>query len=116
VIRRLADERCVPCREGERSLSGEELADLCEALTRWKLESRDGVSRIVKLFCFKSAEDGEKFAGRLARLAEAEDHHPEVIAKAAQVTVAWWTRRLRGLSRNDFILAAKTDRLADSMP
>ena len=113
MIRRLADETLVPCREGERSLSGEDLAALCETMTRWKLESRDGISRIVKTFCFKSSEEGELFANRLAQLANEEDHHPEILPGEGRVTVVWWTHRLRGLHRNDFIMAAKTDRLAD---
>ncbi len=112
MIRRLADERCFPAREGDSPLSGEELAELCEALNRWKLDHREGVARIMKVFSFRSAADRQTFAQGLATLAEREDHHPEIVVEETRVTVVWWTHRLRGLHRNDFIMAAKTDRLA----
>jgi 4a-hydroxytetrahydrobiopterin dehydratase len=44
-------------------------------------------------------------------LAEAEDHHPAIVTEWGRVTVTWWTHKIRGLHRNDFIMAAKTDRL-----
>jgi len=50
------------------------------------------------------------FAGE--SLAEAEGHHPAMLTEWGRVTVTWWTHKIRGLHRNDFVMAAKTDRLA----
>jgi len=113
--RRLADERCTPCREGERPLSGEDLASLCESLSRWKLESQEGIARIVKNFLFKTAMSCAAFARRVKEIADREDHHPEMSVEETRVTVSWWTHSLRGLSRNDFVMAAKTDRVNDEI-
>ena len=45
-------------------------------------------------------------------LAEAEGHHPALLTEWGRVTVTWWTHKIRGLHRNDFIMAAKTEMLA----
>lgn len=113
MIRRLADEACVPCGEGEGPLPAAELAALCEMLNRWRLDHRGGVARIMKVFEFHSSDAGQEFAQRLVSLAEREDHHPEIHREETRVTVVWWTHRIRGLHRNDFIMAARTDRLLD---
>jgi 4a-hydroxytetrahydrobiopterin dehydratase len=44
-------------------------------------------------------------------LAEADGHHPALLTEWGQVTVTWWTHKIRGLHRNDFVMAAKTDAL-----
>jgi 4a-hydroxytetrahydrobiopterin dehydratase len=52
------------------------------------------------------------FALSVGELAEAEDHHPEILMKWGKVRVTWWTHAVNGLHLNDFICAAKTDQLA----
>jgi len=47
----------------------------------------------------------------VGEIAEAEDHHPLVVTEWGRVTVQWWTHKIGGLHQNDFIMAAKTDRL-----
>jgi 4a-hydroxytetrahydrobiopterin dehydratase len=49
------------------------------------------------------------FTNQIASLAETEDHHPLIITEWGRVTVHWWTHKIKGLHRNDFIMAAKTD-------
>jgi len=56
------------------------------------------------------------FTNRVGALAEAEGHHPALLTEWGRVTVTWWTHKIRGLHRNDFIMAAKTDGLARSRP
>ena len=51
------------------------------------------------------------FALRVGRAAEEEGHHPLLTVEWGKCTVVWWTHKIRGLHRNDFIMAAKTDRL-----
>ena len=51
------------------------------------------------------------FTNRVGALAEAEDHHPALLTEWGRVTVTWWTHKIRGLHRNDFIMASKTNRL-----
>ena len=51
------------------------------------------------------------FTNQVGALAEAEGHHPAILTEWGRVTVSWWTHAIRGLHRNDFIMAAKTDAL-----
>jgi 4a-hydroxytetrahydrobiopterin dehydratase len=52
------------------------------------------------------------FTNKVGGLAEEEDHHPAILTEYGKVTVVWWTHAIKGLHRNDFIMAAKTDQLA----
>jgi len=53
----------------------------------------------------------QSLTNRVGALAEAEGHHPALLTEWGRVTVTWWTHKIRGLHRNDFIMAAKTDGL-----
>jgi len=50
-----------------------------------------------------------RFANRVGEIAEAEGHHPAILTEWGKVNVAWWTHKIKGLHKNDFIMAAKTD-------
>jgi 4a-hydroxytetrahydrobiopterin dehydratase len=72
---------------------------------------RDGIHRLSREFTFGDFRDAFGFATRVALLAEREFHHPELTVAWGSVLVTLWTHTVRGLSRNDFIIAAKIDRL-----
>jgi pterin-4a-carbinolamine dehydratase len=65
-----------------------------------------------RAFEFPSFADALAFTNRVGALAEKEGHHPALLTEWGRVTVTWWTHKIRGLHRNDFIMAAKTDALA----
>ena len=67
---------------------------------------------VTRIFHFPSFADALAFTNRVGVLAEEEAHHPALLTEWGQVTVTWWTHKIRGLHRNDFIMAAKTDALA----
>ncbi len=73
---------------------------------------RDGTRRLRREFAFGNFRDAFGFATRVALLAEREFHHPELTVTWGKVIVTSWTHTVEGLSRNDFIIAAKIDRLA----
>jgi len=52
------------------------------------------------------------FTNTVGGLAEEEGHHPAILTEYGKVTVVWWTHKIKGLHRNDFIMAAKTDQIA----
>jgi 4a-hydroxytetrahydrobiopterin dehydratase len=62
-------------------------------------------------FKFKNFKQALAFANQVAELAEAEFHHPAILLEWGKVTVTWWTHAIKGLHKNDFICAAKTDAL-----
>ena len=68
--------------------------------------------RLVRTFRVRTFADALALTQRVGELAESEGHHPAILTEWGKVTVSWWTHKIRGLHRNDFIMAAKTDALA----
>jgi 4a-hydroxytetrahydrobiopterin dehydratase len=89
-----------------------EIAELKHEVAGWQLLERDGIARLERVFQVPSFADALAFTNRVGALAEAEGHHPALLTEWGHVTVTWWTHKIRGLHRNDFIMAAKTDALA----
>ncbi len=64
------------------------------------------------MFKFKDFVQAGAFTNKIAEIAEQEGHHPAILTEWGKVTVTWWTHKIKGLHRNDFIMAAKTDQVA----
>lgn len=107
----LKAQSCVPCRGGEPPLSEAEIATLKPQLPEWELVEVDGIKRLRRAFKFKDFREALQFTNRVGELAEQEDHHQTILTEWGKVTVTWWTHKIKGLHRNDFIMAAKTDSL-----
>ena len=71
----------------------------------------DGVMQLEKRFAFRDFRAALDFSLQVGELAEQQGHHPSILTEWGKVTVTWWTHKIRGLHRNDFICAARTDRL-----
>ena len=108
----LVRAKCVPCRGGEPTLSETEIQELLPAVPGWSILEGSGVKRLERAFRFKDFAGALAFTLRVGELAEREGHHPRIMTEWGRVTVSWWTHVIRGLHRNDFIMAAKTDSLA----
>ncbi len=106
---RLADQRCAVCRPDSPRLTGAELDSLRAEIPEWSIVERDGIARLERVFKFPNFADALAFTNRIGALAESHDHHPAITTEWGQVTVTWWTHTIKGLHKNDFILAAKTD-------
>ncbi|MEW6287256.1 MAG: 4a-hydroxytetrahydrobiopterin dehydratase [Chloroflexota bacterium] len=107
----LAAEKCIPCRGGEPALTETEIADLLPHISNWQVLEQDGILRLHRVFKFKNYAQAVDFTNKVAALAEQENHHPLIVLEWGKVTVQWWTHVVKGLHRNDFIMAAKTDSL-----
>ena len=108
----LAGRRCVPCRGGIQPLTPSEAAKLTVQLDHWKVvEER----RIEKHFTFPDFRSALAFVNRIGDIAESEGHHPDIALRWGKVDVTLWTHAAGGLTENDFILAAKIDRLQESV-
>lgn len=103
--------QCVPCRGGEPTLTAAEIADLHPQVPDWQVMNRDGVQQLERVFRFKNFGEALAFTNRVGEIAENEGHHPALVTEWGRVTVTWWTHKIKGLHRNDFIMAAKTDTL-----
>ncbi len=110
-MEKLVHMRCTACRAGEPTVSEEEIVALQPQVPEWQVVEREGIKRLERVFRFKNFAEALAFTQRVGALAEAEGHHPALLTEWGRVTVTWWTHKIRGLHRNDFIMAAKTDEL-----
>ncbi len=108
----LSQMNCVPIRGGEPKLADSQISELLSKAPGWQLRVADGMQRLERVFKFKNFAEALAFTDKVGAAAELEDHHPLIITEWGRVTVQWWTHRIGGLHQNDFIMAAKTDRLA----
>jgi len=107
----LYEQHCVACKPGSPHLSREEIEDLLRQVDGWTVEEAEGHLRLAKVFKFKGFMPGVELVNRIAPVAEAEKHHPDLLVTFGAVTVWLWTHAAGGITQNDFILAAKIDRL-----
>jgi 4a-hydroxytetrahydrobiopterin dehydratase len=105
----LSSFKCVACRGGEPTLTDAEIADLHPQVPDWQIKEVGGVKRIERIFKLKNYVDAVAFTNKIAMISEKEDHHPLIITEWGRVTVQWWSHKIKGLHKNDFIMAAKTD-------
>ena len=108
----LAAEHCVAIRGGEAKLAESEIQDLLHHIQQWEVREVNGMKRLEKVFKFKNFAEAMEFTNKVGRIAEEEDHHPLLVTEWGKVTVNWWTHKIGGLHKNDFIMAAKTDALS----
>ncbi|HNB52574.1 MAG TPA: 4a-hydroxytetrahydrobiopterin dehydratase [Anaerolineales bacterium] len=104
---------CTRPKKGE-TLTNEEIYDFHTQIPAWKIVEPDGIPSLQRVFRFTNFAEALTFTNRVGELAEAEDHHPAILTEWGRVTVTFWTHVTRGLHRNDFIAAAKTDLLYES--
>lgn len=107
----LTQMKCTACRRGEPTVTDAEIAELHPHVPEWQIVERDGIKRLERLFKFDDFAKALAFTNKVGAIAESEGHHPAILTEWGRVTVTWWTHKIRGLHRNDFIMAAKTDQL-----
>jgi len=105
----LSDKKCVPCEGGVTPLSAEEIEKLLQDLDDWTL-SEKGVS-IARSIKFKNFKESLAFVNKVGDLAEEEGHHPDFTFGWGYCHVVLMTHAINGLHENDFIIAAKIDKL-----
>lgn len=110
----LAAGKCVACRAGEPTVTDSEIYLFHPQIPEWQVKEVDGVKRLERVFKFKNFAQALEFTNKVGAIAEEADHHPMIITEYGRVTVQWWTHVIKGLHKNDFIMAAKTDELAGS--
>lgn len=108
----LKSESCEACRTDAPEVTGQELNTLSANLPDWFVVEMDGERRLERVFRFKNFAQALAFTNKVGELAESEGHHPALLTEYGKVTVYWWTHKIGGLHRNDFIMAARTDELS----
>jgi 4a-hydroxytetrahydrobiopterin dehydratase len=107
----LIAERCEACHKDAPRVPADQESALLLKVPEWRLIEVDGVKRLQRTFRVKGWLPAVAFTSKVAASADAEDHHPAILIEWGKVTVTWWTHAIKGLHRNDFIMAAKTDEI-----
>jgi 4a-hydroxytetrahydrobiopterin dehydratase len=103
----LVGEKCVPCRGGVPPLKGEELDTLVRDLGgAWRVVDEH---HLEKNFTFPDFAQALSFTNAIGAIAEREGHHPDISLAWGRVGITLWTHKVDGLTRSDFVLAAKID-------
>lgn len=107
----LAKLQCSPVSKVTPKLSDEEVKKLFDQIAGWSIYMKEGEPRLEKTFKFHDFDQAIAFTNLIAHEAATEDHHPAILTEWGKVTVTWWTHVIQGLHQNDFVMAAKTDKL-----
>jgi 4a-hydroxytetrahydrobiopterin dehydratase len=105
----LTQMKCVACSKDVPTVTDAEIAEFQPQVSDWELVELDGIKRLQRAFTFDDFVQALEFTNQVGVLAEDEGHHPALLTEWGGTTVTWWTHKIRGLHRNDFVMAAKTD-------
>lgn len=104
----LAEQKCPPCDQGGEALAGKQLEDLQRELgSGWKVTEGH---HLEKLFTFKDFQQALDFTNKIGAVAEEMGHHPDIYLTWGKVRVIIFTHKVNGLTKNDFVLAAKIEK------
>lgn len=107
----LRELTCEACRVGAPQVTQDEIAEFMPQIPDWEIAVVDGEKRLVRVYQFKNFREALAFTNKVGEIAEADGHHPALLTEWGKVTVSWWTHKIKGLHRSDFVMAAKTDGL-----
>lgn len=105
----LHELKCEACHIDAPTVTDLELEEMLQGISQWSVIERDGIKQLERVFTFKNFKLAWAFSNKIAELAEEEFHHPTITLEWGKVTVCWWSHSAKGLHKNDFICAAKTD-------
>jgi 4a-hydroxytetrahydrobiopterin dehydratase len=105
----LSEKDCIPCKGGVPPLKGPALRELAARLGRgWEVVDEHHLS---KEYAFKDFKRALEFTNAVGGLAEAQNHHPEILLAYGKVGITLWTHTINGLTESDFVFAAKVESL-----
>ena len=109
----LSRQSCEACRAGAPRISDADLKTLLPKIPDWSTIVVDDIMRLNRDFKFKNFAQAMAFTNRVGDLAEVAGHHPAILTEWGKVTVTWWTHKIKGLHKNDLIMAARTDEVVE---
>jgi 4a-hydroxytetrahydrobiopterin dehydratase len=107
----LTNELCVACRKDSPRVTAEEITQLSPQIPDWQIVEREGVKQLERTYPFPDFARALAFTLRVGEVAEEQNHHPTIVTEWGKVKVTWWTHKINGLHRNDFIMAARSDEI-----
>jgi 4a-hydroxytetrahydrobiopterin dehydratase len=103
-----ATKECVPCKGGVPPIKGRELDELLRHAPGWRAINEHHITRKFEFPDFKSALE---FTNKVGAIAEDQGHHPDILLSWGKVEVTLYTHKIDGLAENDFIMAARINKL-----
>ena len=111
----LLNKKCVPCEGGVIPFDTSEIHKYQKKIDGWEvIKDKKDIFFLEKNFKFKNFKDSQKFVNNVGEISEEEGHHPEIIFGWGYAKVNITTHAIEGLSENDFILAAKIDKITNA--
>lgn len=107
----LSKEACSACRPDAPRVEAEEARTLLQQIPEWSRVTRDDVPRLEREYRFKNFVQAQAFCLAVGEMAETMQHHPDISYGWGYARIHWYTHKINGLHRNDFVCAAKTDQL-----
>ncbi|MDR2876742.1 MAG: 4a-hydroxytetrahydrobiopterin dehydratase [Chromatiales bacterium] len=110
-MKKLATQRCEACQADAPRATPEEERNYAREIPEWRIVKHDDIRQLERSYHFRDFVSALDFTNRVGAIAEQEGHHPDLLTRWGEVTVTWWSHKIKGLHRNDFVMAAKTDAL-----
>lgn len=103
--------KCEACTVGASPLLESEISDLLSSAHGWELFQEDSIKKLKRQFKFRNFSEALEFTNKVGFIAEENGHHPSLLTEWGSVTVTYWTHKIKGLHKSDFIMASKTNKL-----
>ena len=111
-MNKLLEKKCVPCEGGVVPFDISEIHKYQKMVDGWNIiKDKNDIYFLEKQFSFKNFLDSQKFVNEVGKISEEEGHHPEITFGWGYAKINITTHAIEGLSENDFILAAKIDKI-----
>ncbi|SHF47576.1 4a-hydroxytetrahydrobiopterin dehydratase [Modicisalibacter ilicicola DSM 19980] len=110
----LSEQSCEACSADAPKATREQIEAFRRDIPDWQLIERDGIMQLERVFTFRNFKQALAFTNQVGDIAEEAGHHPALLTEWGKVTVTWWSHAIKSLHKNDFILAARTDEVAES--
>jgi len=108
----LLKKKCKPCEGGVVPFDVSEIHKYQKKVDGWDItKDKEEIFFLIKKFTFKNFSESQKFVNFVGKIAEEEGHHPDITFGWGYSEVKITTHAIKGLSENDFILAAKIDQI-----
>jgi 4a-hydroxytetrahydrobiopterin dehydratase len=107
----LASKKCQACSVGAPVMNDKQISDMKSMVPEWNVVEAKDIKQLMRIFKFKDFKQTIAFVNKIADIAEENGHHPLMMVNYNKLTVWWWTHKINGLHLNDFIMAAKTDKI-----
>tara|TARA_B100000497_G_C7616966_1_gene370576 strand:- start:7 stop:351 length:345 start_codon:yes stop_codon:yes gene_type:complete len=113
-MKRLEEEKCVPCEGGVLPFDISEIHKYQKKVDGWDIiKDENKIFFLFKKFTFKNFLESQKFINNVGQISEEEGHHPDLTFGWGYAEIKITTHAIEGLSQNDFILAAKIDKITN---